>query len=227
MIATDKGVRLAVGLPGHGKTYGIRRDVFGFARAHPVIVLDLTHEWEPGEEGGRVPRDIADVADRATSVAEAAAMVDAGKRLVIVSTSDDPERAADDALKWAVSRDGRCGVAIPEAHMCFPVHKPLTRWGRQATSAWRHFDVALWVDTQRLSFINRGFDMAQLIRVYSATDDDAARLRAIGGPALVKAVRECGNLNAPTAHGGKGQPGHHVALYAGVRPDKYKPVRSS
>ncbi len=227
MIATDKGVRLAVGLPGHGKTYGIRRDVFAFARGAPIIVLDLTHEWAPGEEGGRIPRELADVASRAGNVAAAAALIDQGARLVIVTTDDDPEKVADDALRWCVSRDGLSGLAIPEAHMCFPVHKPLSKWARKATSAWRHHDVALWVDTQRLSFINRSFDLAQLIRVYSATDADASILRAIGGVELVKAVRECGMRNAPKEHGGKGEPGHHVALYAGVRPEKYKPVRSS
>lgn len=226
MIATDAGVRLAVGLPGHGKTYGIRQDVFAFARAHPVIVLDLTHEWAR-PPGSLMPRDVLDVAARASSVGEAAAMIDAGKRLVVVSTLEDPEVVADAALKWAVNRPGRAGVAIPEAHGAFPVHKPLSRWARTATSAWRHFDVALWVDTQRLSFINRAFDMSQQIRVYSATAADDERLRAIGKEPLIAAVRECGTRNAPKEHGGRGEPGWHVALYAGVRPKAYHPTRAT
>lgn len=225
MIATDAGVRFAVGLPGHGKSHGARGEVFGFVAQHPAIVLDFTKEWSR-PPGSMLPRGVADVAARAASVGEAAAMIEAGKRLVIVTKMDDPEGDGEAACKWAVTRPGRCGVVISEAHHAFPVHKPLGKWARTATSAWRHDDVAMWVDTQRLSFINRAFDMSQVVRVYSATDDDVARLRGMGGTPLVKAVRECGLRNAPVEYGGKGEPGWHVVLFAGVRPEKYTPTRS-
>lgn len=224
MLPTDSGVRLAVGLPGHGKTHGIRRDLFAAVRAYPCIVVDRTYEWTR-PPGSLVPREIADVTARAATVAEAAALVDAGKRLVIVSTSEDVADVAEQALRWARFYRGKAGVAVSEAHNAFPVNRPLGRYAMDAATAWRHFEVSLWLDTQRLALLARSFDLAQSIRIYSAPDSDAERLRAIGGRALVAAVRECGARNAPVSMGGRGEPGWHVALFEGVRPLRYQPTR--
>lgn len=223
--ALEAGVRLHAGLPRHGKTHAARGEVFQFVRAHPCIVVDCTFEWTRAP-GSLVPREIGDVTARASTIAEAAALVDAGKRLVIVSTDDDPEVIAEAACRWAKYRKGLAGVMISEAHNAFPVHKPLGPHARTMATAFRHWEMAAWLDTQRLSLLNRTFDLAQTIRVFSATDSDFKRLREIGGSALERAVRECGYRNTPADRGGKGEPGWHVALYEGVRPRDYVPTRA-
>jgi hypothetical protein len=223
-IATDAGVRLAVGLPRHGKTHGARREVFAFVRSHPCIVIDRTYEWRR-PPGSLVPAEIQGVTKRASTVAQAAARIDAGARLVVISTSENVEEMAEQACRWARFYAGRAGVMISEAHHAWPVHKPLGPFAMDCVTAWRHFDVAMWVDTQRLALLNRTFDLSQTIRVYSAPDEDADRLRRIGGADLVRAVRECGLRNAPREFGGRGEPGWHVLLREGVRPKRYEPTR--
>jgi hypothetical protein len=226
VAALEAGVRLHVGLPRHGKTYAARREVFQFVREHPCIVLDQTFEWTR-PPGSLVPRDVADVTRRAATVGEAAALVDDGARLVIVSTDADPELVAEAACKWARYYKGRAGVMIGEAHNAFPVNKPLGPHARAVATAFRHWDVAAWLDTQRLSLLNRSWDLAQTIRVFSATDSDFKRLREIGGPALERAVREAGYRNTPVDRGGRGEPGWHVTLYEGVRTGRYELARGA
>ncbi len=226
VAAMDAGVRLHVGLPRHGKTYAARREVFAFVREHPCIVIDQTFEWTR-PPGSLVPRDVADVTARAATVGEAAALVESGKRLVIVSTDADPEMVAESACKWARYYKGRAGVMIGEAHNAWPVAKPLGPHARAVATAFRHWDVAAWLDTQRLALLNRTWDLAQTIRVFSATDSDMKRLRELGGSALERAVRECGLRNTPVERGGRGEPGWHVALYEGVRTGRYEPTRGA
>lgn len=221
----DLGVRLAVGLPRHGKTYGARREVFEWAREHPALVLDTTFEWTR-PPGSMVWRELASDTARASSVADAARLFEAGRRLVIVSTDEDPGALGESACKWARYWPGPAAVMLSEAHNAWPVHKPLGVHARVCATAFRHWNVALWIDTQRLSLLNRTFDLAQEIRLYSAPDSDMKRLREIGGASLERAVIECGRRNAPREYGGRGEPGWHVLLREGVRPSRYEPTRA-
>lgn len=225
--ATEAGVRLSVGLPGHGKTYGIRRELFAASRAYPVIVIDRTREWAR-PPGNRVPAEIAPVTTYARDVAEAAARADKGARLIIVCTSH-MEREAMAALRWARGYPGRAGVVVSEAHNAFPVSRSnsLPEEALDAATAWRHFNMSVWLDTQRPAQLARPFDLARRLRIYSAIDADHAWLRQVGGRSLVSAVAECARRNTPRELGGLGQPGWHVAMYEGVRPAKYVPTRES
>lgn len=223
-------MRLHVGLPRHGKSHAAKRELFTFCREHPAMVLDGAYEWTRAP-GNVVPRELADdcvlLRDGDATVARAAALIDSGKRLVVLSTDGDPEVIGEAMCKWARYHKGRAGIVMPEAHAAFPVSRALGAHARACVTAFRHWDVAVWVDTQRFALLNRSWDLAQTIRVFSATDADYKRLREIGGAALVDAVRECGRRNTPKERGGLGEPGWHVTLYEGARPEKYEPERGA
>lgn len=224
MIATDTGVRLNVGLPGHGKTFTNRRELLSAARSHPVIVLDLTWEWRR-EPYNRIPADVGP-AYYTTTVAKAASLIDRDARIVIVNPND-AEAEAEAACRWALARQGQAGVAVSEAHLAWPVNKPLSSNALRCIMAHRHFGVSMWVDTQRFALLNRNFDAAQVIRIFSvaASEADRARLRDLGGRALEEAVARCAQRNAKREHGGAGEPGWHVVLYEGVRGPDFTPTR--
>lgn len=227
MLATQPGIRLHVGRPGAGKTYLMRQEIFAAARAFPVVVLDATGEWTRAP-GNRVPREVAGVTRVTSSVTDALAAIDGGARIGVASlqASDDELRAhAETLAKWAMTRPGQKGVAVAEAHRAFPV-TGLKEHASRLVTAWRHAQVAVWADTQRLAQIARAFDTAGVVRIFSATPADLARVREMGGDALVAAVRECGKRNAPKERGGRGEPGWHVEVFdGGGLDDVFEPTR--
>lgn len=158
-------------------------------------------------EWGTVPPAFAKVTRGATSVKDAAKHVESGARLVVVRTSDDVA-ASVDACAWARDTPRVVGVAIPEAHRCAPNAGALPRAIEDCATAWRHYKVALWLDTQRLPLLNRTLtEQARELRLYAITGElDFARVRELGGRQLEAAVREC------AARYAKGEPGWHVRL---------------
>lgn len=221
MNPTAPGLRLHVGLSGHGKTHLLRHEVFAAARAVPVMVLDPTMDEWTRPPGNRIPRELAPDFAFASSVAEAAALLERGKRCVVVMSDADLAAQADAACRWARGRRG-AGIALPEAHEAMPLHGAIGDHVRKVLTTWRHTETSLWADTQEFAQITRRLDKAQVIRVFSATHSDDARLRERGGPMLVGAVHECARRNTREEHGGLGQPGWHVALYEGVRLPRYR-----
>jgi hypothetical protein len=190
----ESGIRVAIGVSGAGKTHGIRREVYSAAAHYPVIVLDRMHEWDRGDAG-------------CTTVADAAKVIQAGARLVIVRPADVVS-AAEAACLWARDYPGQAGVAIPEAHRPLPNGARLSPGAEDVACAWRHYKVSLWLDTQRFALLNRTItEQAREIKLYAVAGELDTRLVAeLGGRELALLVRES------AARLSKGEPGWHVAL---------------
>lgn len=231
---TAPGVRVAVGVSGAGKTYGVRRQVFEAARSLPVIVIDQMAEWN------EAPRDIKRSGWEMPDKTQLPAIVEyiereiaRGNRLIVLRGGDEhlsALAAASVALKRgsASSRfntDDRSeaitGIAIPEAHHIFPsggkLAKPLLRIATQ----WRHFRVALWCDTQRFALLSRTVEQqaTRELRLYAIVGDrDLSVVRDVGGRELADAVAEAGRRLDSPEHGGLGEAGWHVRLGLTRRP---------
>lgn len=194
-MTIEAGIRLSVGVSGAGKTFGVRREVCEAARAGvPVLVIDRMHEWERGDAG-------------AFDVATAARYVDQGARLVIVRPRD-VVAAAEEACAWARDRRELAGVALPEAHRIAPNGARLSDALEDCATAWRHFRVALWCDTQRISLLSRTItEQARTLRLYAIVGDlDARAVAELGGRELAEQVQEAARRLAG------GEPGWHVEL---------------
>lgn len=194
--ATDPGLRLAIGTSGAGKTYGTKREVYAAARGGvPVIVIDQMYEWTHADACVRTTR-------------EATALIAKGKRLVLVR-AEDPVSAAEEACGWAIADRAKVrGVALPEAHNLLPSEGRLPPNAMKCVTAWRHFNVALWLDTQRLALLNRTCsEQSRTIRVYATIGDlDLLALKRVGGVPLMDAAAEAAERMA------RGEPGWHATL---------------
>ena len=191
----DAGIRLAVGVSGSGKTYGLTQDAKESARlGMPIIVLDRMREWTVGHAG-------------TTTVEKAAQYVEKGARLVIVRAPDF-YAAVEEALAWARDYKGVAGVVVPEAHGAFPNSARLQGAAEDVATAWRHHKVALWCDTQRLSLINRTItEQADELRIYTVRGElDMRVVKEIGGKELVTVVQQCADKMR------QGEKGWHVCL---------------
>lgn len=203
----DWGVRVSIGVPGSGKTYGVTRDALDAALSGvPIIVIDTMEEWHsipPGLVRDDQPRAHADVASAIKSIAE-------GDRIAIVQPADDRIVAmADDAARWALeNKEELRGVVIPEAWLVTPSSGKLPPHIARVTRTARHRNVAMWLDAQRISMMARNvIELARELRLYAAVGDrDLAIVRDIGGDALVEAVETC------TLRYSDGEPGWHVTL---------------
>ena len=204
----DAGIRVAVGVSGSGKTHAVRHDVYTAASAHgmPIVVLDRMREWSRGDAHAR-------------TMTEARRHFEAGARLVLLRC-EDVAAATVEACAWARDWPGRAGVAIPEAHRACPVHARLAPPVEDVVCAWRHYDVALWLDTQRFALMSRTVtEQARLVRLFATTGAlDLRGISDLGGRELVQAVRLCGERLA------RGEQGWHVPLGVSRLPP-YVPVR--
>lgn len=219
----EPGNRVNVGLPGTGKSYAIREEVYEWVRAGmQVIVLDRMREWES------VPHDLGSVAIPSRSVEDVLRhMVHTDKRLGIVRLDiANAESEADLACQWACSTGALTGVAIPEAHRVFP-----KTFGRDAgtrtpglvnvVSEWRHHNVAIWADSQRFSMLNTDLiEAGRIVRLFAMSGhNDLTRLRDFGGRELEQGVKECARRYVA------GEPGWHVRLEFGIVAFDGAPVR--
>lgn len=214
------GIRVHVGLPGSGKTYAIKRELFQHLRAgNPAIVVDRMREW------ANVPPDIAPIAGICSTVEEAKEALERGARLAVVQPPlNEGETAVEQAAQWAVEFPGLAGLAIPEAHRAIP-KRGAGYWVGMATTEWRHHNVAMWCDTQRFSLLN-----TDLVEIARTPPHGALRLFAIAGKNDLKAVRELGDEELVDAvvecarRYDEGEPGWHVRLGIVARPP-YRLVR--
>lgn len=196
------GVRLSVGVSRSGKTYRLRRMYFQAATRIPLIILDRTCEITA------VPTPLAPYTKGCDTVKDAIVHLNGGGRIAIVRVKDcmgEMERAAE----WArADRNQTRGIAMSEAHRAFPNGKPLTPACDDAITAWAHFNVAMYLDTQRLAKIDTTVsENATELCLFTCTgSNDFDRMRDIGGRELEAAVREAGNRFD------QGQPGWHVKL---------------
>ena len=204
---TDAGIRLAVGVSGSGKTYGVTNDVKrAAASGMPVMVIDRMREWTVGHAG-------------VTTIEAGAKAAEKGAKLIIVRPRDFVA-AVEEACAWAIAQPGVAGVAVPEAHGALPNSMRLSGAVEDVATAWRHHKVALWCDTQRLALINRTVtEQACELRIYAVRGElDMRVVKELGGAALVDAVKECARRMRD------GEKGWHVKLdVSGLGP--YLPQR--
>lgn len=226
----DGGVRVSIGRPGSGKTFGVRRDVIESARAGmPIVVVDVTGEWTlpPGlaalNERGRIP-SWADVRS-------AVAAIERGDRIAIVRTPIGAPAAtllqhADDACRWACNEKHELrGVAIPEAWLIAPASGRLSPGIAEVTRMWRHRNVALWLDAQRISMMSRNVvELAKELRLYAASGDtDFDVIRRVGGGGE-NGRQLAAAIATAAARFADGEPGWHVIL-GEVREPPFELVR--
>jgi hypothetical protein len=218
------GIHLAVGVSGAGKTYGVRAAVYAAARSMQLIVIDRMAEWRsvPGWLEGRVAG--VSTVKEAVAALHGRSRWGTGIRVAIVrGTTGDIAEALEEACAWAVASKAPRGVVCSEAHRA----APNTGNGKMSPSldacvtAWRHHRVALWLDTQRLSRLNRTIteQASEDLKLYTITGDlDLASVRKTWGKELVAALAVCAQRFAA------GQKGWHVKL-GPVRLPPFKPVR--
>lgn len=212
MPATEPGLRFSVGVSESGKTTGIRRDVLVASKSFPVVVVDRVKDkgWSelpiPGARG-------------ATTMEHARHWMKNGVRIVIIR----PKREAMNeetlrACEWALEHPRRCGLALPEVQHIAPTGPPsaLPDVLMELVTAWRHYDVAAWFDTQRFALSNATLAaQAREVRLYTMhADVDLARVKSLvrGGDELIAAIDECANRFDRKEYG------WHVTLSASRRP---------
>ena len=167
----DPGTRIYFGRPGSGKTYAAREEALAGADKRPTIVLDLNGDWfAPRGSDRRRPtykgwiwKDgvgmppsldnwlkgknrqivITSNADRAISTA-------AARKVVIIQA---PISEMEKAAKTMVDR-GRCSIVITELHVYTP-NRVAPDWLVTIATRWRHRDLAVYSDTQRVADVPR------------------------------------------------------------------------
>lgn len=216
----EDGVFLNVGVSGSGKTFTLTRDVFRHVRwGRRVVVLDRMREWN------EIPTDLAETTVRIADPRDVdPATREAGLVILTDVSAEKAPGVAEELAKWAIAgRDAgeRRGLAFPEAHRIAPNGAPLTRYLDEVACAWRHFGVAMWCDTQRISKLSRTItEQAKVVRLFAIVGDrDQSVVRELGGPQLSEAVLECARRY------GRGEPGWHVSLGYATRIPPFKLVR--
>lgn len=185
------GIRLHVGVSGSGKTYGMKTDVFNTARFMPVLAIDRMAEW------GTVPRAL--VHKGFVTIGEACDWLREGEKrrrngLAIVRDTGDVAQAFDLACRWAVMGDGPRGVACSEIHRACPNHVPLLSNVEAVATQWRHKQVALFIDTPRLSLLSPTLreQSTSGLKIFSVFGPrDLAVIAETWGAQVEAAVREC------------------------------------
>jgi hypothetical protein len=227
MRPNDPGIRCYFGVSGSGKTYTMQLDVFDAVRAGvPVLVVDANNEWK------KIPPDVRRWARSARSLDDARRAFSGGYRLVVWSLpiGADVGQAVEGACRWAIERPGVAGIALAEAHEAAPniAVTALPPYLRHCATRWRHSDVAMWLDTQRIAALCHGLtDNARELRIFATVGDiDYNRLRTIGGKELVSAVQVCTQkLSDYTTGKDPNGRGWHVKLGL-TRLGPYTPVRA-
>jgi hypothetical protein len=215
------GLHVRVGISGAGKTHDVKRGVWtAAAEGMPVVVLDRMYEWS------QLPAALAPYTTIRHShdndgIKKA---LDDGARIVVVR--DDPARHVEPAhvamamcdlikRRSRIENRGPHGIAIPEAHVIAPRHR-IDGPVREVATAWRHFRVGAWFDTQRIAALNAAItENARDLKIFATVGElDLARFREIasGARELEMAVREA------AARMERGEPGWHVKLGLSRRP---------
>lgn len=168
----DPGTRIYFGRPGSGKTYAARSEALAGADRRPTIVLDLNGDWfaprgsdkkRPTYKGwiwkdgigmpptldawlrGNKHRRIVVTsnADRALS------SMAFGHVAILQATVSETTRA----VERAVNKPG-CAIVITELHLYTP-HRVAPPWLIEIATRWRHKDLAVYSDTQRVADVPR------------------------------------------------------------------------
>lgn len=215
---SEPGVRLNVGVSKSGKTHNMRAELAVAVQHMPIIVFDQTRA-----DFLRTPVP----SHRCSTLETAVRLVEMHEKVrkrgqphafVVYQPRGDLFTDGAALCAWAV-REGSplVGLAFPEAHLVFPVERRgLTPEMLRMLTAYRHFNVAAWFDTQRVALLNttiRG--QATQVRVFTisaAADLDAIAESVRDRKLFYAAIELC------AAHYDKGEYGYHVTLGASRRP---------
>jgi len=168
----EPGTRMYFGRPGSGKTYAARSEAIAGADKRPTVVLDLNGDWFAArgadrkrptykgwiwkKDGVGMPPTLDDWLkgkDRqivVTGSADRALDAMAARRIVIIQSSIDEMTSAAQRL---VAR-GRCAIVITELHVYTP-NRIAPDWLVTIATRWRHRDLAVYSDTQRVADVPR------------------------------------------------------------------------
>lgn len=184
-------IHLHIGTSGSGKTFDLKKEVERDATEIPIIVLDQMSEWTSAPRGIFV-RGV-------TSVEEAIAIFKKqgarAKGIVIVrGMGARVGEAWDRACDWARRTPQHRGVACSEVHIPCPSGKDLLPNVLVAATQYRHKNITIYVDTQRLALMDTTLrDQAdtdvKIFSVVGARDIDV--IRGAWGRTVEENVREC------------------------------------
>lgn len=210
----EPGIRLSLGVSKAGKTTLMMGDLREAVKHMPIVVFDQTRT-----DFTRTPVPSAtcskiDTAIRLVEMHERARKKDQPHAFVIFQPPGDFFNQGVKLCEWAVSDSQRGhmkGLAFPEAHMVFPVKKtdlpdPMMRM----LTAYRHFMVSCWFDSQRPALLNttiRGQSgETNVFTLGAQTDIDAVSESVRDKQAFVRQLDVC------AAHYMRGEYGYHITL---------------
>lgn len=211
----EPGIRLNVGVSKSGKTFLMRQDLTKAVYRMPIIVLDQTREWNTAP----VPAYAATTGKQAIAFVESHRRADARAphAFVILRPTGALMDAGIALCAWALHAKPLVGLAFPEAHNVFPVRlTTLPPDMLVMLTAYRHFGIAVWFDTQRVALLNttiRG--QATEINVFSISSK--ADLDAISESVRDRKLFERA-IDEISVHYDRGEYGYHVTLGASRRP---------
>lgn len=222
----DRGLIGHFGLPGSGKTHGLRQSVFRAVEHGTTVIVfaRMPQDW------AQIPRHWPDgAAIQAPDLGTARRLAEEGARLIVIGGPVSLDEL-DEAAKWTIERGERAvgvgderGIAIAEAHRVIDPQTRLPRYLDDVVSGWRHYGANLWVDSQRIGRVRRDLtENLSIVRIFAVRGDrDRQVVRDLGGRELEEAALECARI---LGRSGKSPPppedaGWHVELrQAGTPP---------
>jgi hypothetical protein len=193
------GIQLMIGASGMGKTFGLTRIVEAHAkRGWRVVVVDVKREWHRQSKIGVIvsgPNGAREAIKRGAKVI----VWQAGTAI-----GDRPD--ANAACAFALEKGAGTLIAIPEAHIHYPLGPVPPLESVEVFTGYRHRGISVVADSQRLvamsMMLRNNLDSAFIFGTTGPRDLD--ELKAWGGVALADAAQEC------AARRRKGEPGWHV-----------------
>jgi hypothetical protein len=202
---------LMVGSSGMGKTHALTRIVEAHAKTGWVcVVVDVKREWQRQSKQGVIvsgPKGATEAAKRGHKII----VWQAGKAI-----GDRPD--ANAACAWALERGQGTLIAIPEAHIHYPLGPVPPIESVEVFTGYRHRGISLIVDSQRLvsmsMMLRNNLDQAFVFGTTGPRDLD--ELKAWGGVDLAEAAREAAVRRR------NGEAGWHVRFDPMVAVGPYK-----
>lgn len=214
----EPGVRLSLGISKAGKTTLMRRDLATAVRHMPVVVFDQTRTDFLTTPVPSHRCSTLETAIRLVDVHERARKREQAHAFVVYQPNGDLFNQGAKLCDWAVEQRHRMiGIAFPEAHLIFPVKRTdLPDGMMKMLTAYRHYQVACWFDSQRAALLNttiRGqAGELNVFTIAASTDIDAVAESVRDKKAFVEALDECAR------HYDRAEYGYHVTLGANRRP---------
>jgi hypothetical protein len=199
-------ITVSVGISGSGKTHGMDREIRAACRSFPIIIINAMKEFQTMARGVK--------AASCTQAATVDRLLRQGYRIIRWDV-DDPKSALDEACRIAMAHPGHVGVVCSEAHIAIPNRGSVPLYTMKAITQYRHWHVSMWLDTQRLSLINRTVtEQCQRLKLYAMVGNlDLGIVAASWDHDQGNKYPQCSSLVQVCAERlGRGEPGWHVFL---------------